>query len=57
MAKTLVLRTPKPRNPVLHALLSRALSVGVGRHKRTRNLSRQAEQRDLAQRVRESGEW
>ncbi len=48
-------RSPKPRNPVVRALGLRRL--GAGRHTPARHPSRQAEQHDLAQRVRESGEW
>lgn len=56
MAKMLkVLRTPKPRNPVARALTLRAL--GAGRHAPARHPNRQRDNRDLAQRVRESGEW
>lgn len=48
-------RSPKPRNPVVRALVLRTL--GAGRHTPARHPNRQADQRDLAQRVRESGEW
>ncbi|MBS0468193.1 MAG: hypothetical protein JSS31_08410 [Proteobacteria bacterium] len=57
MAQPKVQRAPKPRNPVVRAIASRVLSVGAGRHQSSRHSSRQAQALDLAQRVRESGEW
>ncbi len=57
MKKIQVLRTPKPRNPIVRALVQRLSALGAGRHAQARHPSRQARQRDLAQRVRESGEW
>ena len=57
MKKIQVLRTPKPRNPIVRALVLRLSALGAGRHMQARHPSRQAHQRDLAQRVRESGEW
>lgn len=57
MAQSKVLRAPKPRNRIVRLLTQRLLGVGAGRHQSGRHPSRQQENRDLAQRVRESGEW
>lgn len=57
MIQPKVQRAPKLRNPVVRALASRVLAIGTGRHQSSRRSSRQAQARDLAQRVRESGEW
>ncbi len=48
----------KPRNGVLRALLSRITAVGAGRHIRARDKRKENhDDADLAQRVRECGEW
>ena len=57
MAQPKVQRAPKPRNPIVRAIAARMLSVGAGRHKPPRGARRRAQEIDLAQRVRESGEW
>ncbi len=48
----------KPRNSIVRALLRRIMAVGVGRHIHARD-KRKAnhDDADLAQRVRECGEW
>ena len=47
----------KPRNSVVHALIAK-IRVGSGRHTPVRDKRKQArDDNDLAQRVRELGEW
>jgi len=50
-------RVPRPRNPVVLALVRRIAGLAGGRHRNARKATRQQAELDLAQRVRESGEW
>ena len=50
-------RAPRPRNPVVRAIIQRINTLGAGRHRTSRKRARQHDENDLAQRVRESGEW
>lgn len=52
-----VLRAPNQRNPVVLGLLQRIVVAAAGRHRRKTQPTRQEEGKDLAQRVREIGEW
>ncbi len=48
---------PRPRNAVVRAIIERFITLGAGRHRTSRKRDRQRDDKDLAQRVRESGEW
>lgn len=48
---------PRPRNPVVRAIIERLITLGSGRHRTSSKRARQHDDKDLAQRVRESGEW
>jgi hypothetical protein len=50
-------RAPRPRNSVVLAILRRVATAATRRHRDVRRASRQEAELDLAQRVRESGEW
>lgn len=48
----------KPRNSVLLALIRKVAGAGAGRHMHARNKRRaNRDDNDLAQRVRDCGEW
>ncbi|MBS0343084.1 MAG: hypothetical protein JSS56_21450 [Proteobacteria bacterium] len=47
----------QPRNSVVLAIVRRLTSTATRRHRDRRRLTRQEAVADLAQRVRESGEW
>jgi len=48
---------PRPRNSVVLAIVHRVASMAGRRHRDARKPTRQHLELDLAQRVRESGEW
>jgi hypothetical protein len=50
-------RASRPRNSVVLAIVRRVANVASRRHRDARRLSRHEAEIDLAQRVRESGEW
>lgn len=50
-------RAPRPRNSVVLAIVRRVANAASRRHRDARRPSRQEAGMDLAQRVRESGEW
>lgn len=50
-------RVPRPRNPIIRALIRRAVGLAVGRHRPARQRSRQRAGKDLDELVREIGEW
>lgn len=50
-------RAPRPRNSVVLALVRRMANATSRRHRDARRPSRHEAEIDLAQRVRESGEW
>ena len=50
-------RAPRPRNSVVLASVRRVANVATRRHRDARRENRQEAELDLAQRVRESGEW
>lgn len=50
-------RAPRARNSVVLAIVRRAATAASRRHRDARRLSRHEANVDLAQRVRESGEW
>jgi hypothetical protein len=52
-----IARAPRPRNPVVLAIVRRVANAASRRHRDARRVSRQEADVDLAQRVRESGEW
>jgi hypothetical protein len=52
-----VQRAPAVRNPIIAALVRRVAGIGAGRHRDRRVPHRRQAEVDLAQRVRESGEW
>jgi hypothetical protein len=57
MRKQSTLRVPRPRNPIVQALVRRIAGFAVGRHRDARQGARRSEAKDLDQRVREIGEW
>jgi hypothetical protein len=50
-------RAPRPRNSVVLAIVRRVANAATRRHRDARRASRHEAELDLAQRVRESGEW
>jgi hypothetical protein len=50
-------RAPRPRNSVVLAIVRRLTSTTTRRHRDKRRATRREAETDLAQRVRESGEW
>jgi hypothetical protein len=50
-------RALRPRNSVVLAIVRRMTNVTIRRHRDARRMTRHEAQLDLAQRVRESGEW
>jgi hypothetical protein len=50
-------RTLRPRNSVVLAIVRRVATMAGRRHRSARKPTRQELELDLAQRVRESGEW
>lgn len=50
-------RAPRPRNSVVLAIVRRVANTASRRHRDARRPSRHEANVDLAQRVRESGEW
>ncbi|MGE0329866.1 MAG: hypothetical protein AB7P37_04170 [Ramlibacter sp.] len=50
-------RVPRPRNPVIRALIRRVAGLAVGRHRPARARSRKHAGKDLDELVREMGEW
>ena len=50
-------RALRPRNSVVLAIVRRVANSASRRHRDARQVSRQQAEVDLAQRVRESGEW
>jgi hypothetical protein len=56
-SRSVTVRAPRPRNSVVLAIVRRVTRVATRRHRDERRPSRQEAQVDLAQRVRESGEW
>ncbi|WP_371438324.1 hypothetical protein [Polaromonas sp.] len=57
-SNTTSMRSPKPRNRIVRAILSGIIAAGSGRHIRAHQKRSQArDDRDLDQRVRECGEW
>jgi hypothetical protein len=50
-------RAPRPRNSVVLAIVRRVANAATRRHRDARRASRQEADLDVAQRVRESGEW
>ncbi len=60
MRKTniILLRAPRPRNPIIQAAVLGLFKLGVVRHRHRNEPARgQLRGRDLDQVVRESGEW
>jgi hypothetical protein len=47
----------KQRNPVVLGLLRRVITAAAGRHRSRIRLTRRQQEDDLAQRVRDIGEW
>jgi hypothetical protein len=56
-SRIVAVRAPRPRNGVVLAIVRRVANAASRRHRDARRLSRQEAEIDLAQRVRESGEW
>lgn len=56
-SKSAIKRVPPPRNSVVLAIVGRLATAASRRHESARRQSRQQANADLAQRVRESGEW
>ena len=55
---TMKLPAPKPRNSIVQALIRKVAVSGAGRHVRAQNKRKSNhDDTDLAQRVRECGEW
>lgn len=54
---SLLARAPRPRNSVVLAIVRRVANATTRRHRDARRLSRHEADVDLAQRVRNSGEW
>jgi hypothetical protein len=50
-------RTSRPRNSVVLAIVRRVANAATRRHRDARRPSRNEADIDLAQRVRQSGEW
>lgn len=50
-------RAPRPRNPVIRALIRRVAGLATGRHRPARALWRKHAGKDLDELVREIGEW
>jgi hypothetical protein len=50
-------RALQPRNSVVLAIVRRMSTAATRRHRNARHATRHEAQLDLAQRVRESGEW
>jgi hypothetical protein len=50
-------RASRPRNIVVLAIVRRVANAATRRHRDARRTSRREAELDLAQRVRESGEW
>lgn len=50
-------RALRPRNSVVLAIVRRVANVATRRHRDARRASHHEAELDLAQRVRESGEW
>jgi hypothetical protein len=50
-------RAPQPRNSVVLAIVRRMANVATQQHRNARRATRHEAKLDLAQRVRESGEW
>jgi hypothetical protein len=50
-------RISRRRNSVVHAIVHRMANIAARRHRDERKPTRQEADHDLAQRVRESGEW
>ena len=57
MRKQSTLRVPRPRNPVVQALVRGIAGLAAGRHRDARQNQRRSDAKDLDQRVREIGEW
>jgi hypothetical protein len=57
MRKTITLRVPRPRNPIVQALVRGIAGLAAGRHRDARKSHRRSNAKDLDQRVREIGEW
>lgn len=57
MRKPITLRVPRPRNPVVQALVRGIAGLAAGRHRDARKNHRRSDAKDLDQRVREIGEW
>ena len=57
MRKIITLRVPRPRNPVVQALVRGIEGLAAGRHRDARKHPRRSNAKDLDQRVREIGEW
>jgi hypothetical protein len=56
-SKTVTARAPQPRNSVVLAIVRRAANTATRQHRNARRATRHQAKLDLAQRVRESGEW
>lgn len=56
-SKSATTRTLRPRNSIVLAIVHRVASMAGRRHRDQRIPTRRAAEMDLAQRVRESGEW
>jgi len=56
-SRSLAARAARPRNSVVLAIVRRVAHAATRRHRDARRSSRQEAELDLAQRVRESGEW
>jgi hypothetical protein len=56
-SRVVSVRAPRPRNSVVLAIVRRVANAATRRHRDARRASRHEAELDLAQRVREIGEW
>jgi hypothetical protein len=56
-SQTIPARALQPRNSVVLAIVHRMANVAMRQHRNARRTTRHEAKLDLAQRVRESGEW